>query len=61
MLSIFKTLLQLVLATGIPHTTCMPVHHDTGIGGTYYLYCSRITPDGTELISVGLFVPNLPQ
>ena len=55
-LSILRMVLQLVLATNNPHDECELVHRD--ITGTYYLYCVQTATDGTEMISIGHFVPN---
>jgi len=58
MLSILRMLLQFVLTTGNPHETCELVHRDASATGTYYLYCVQTAEDGTEVISVGHFVPD---
>lgn len=58
LLSFLRAILQFVLTTSNPHATCELEHRDSNIAGTYYLYCSRTTPDGIELISVGHFVPD---
>jgi hypothetical protein len=57
-ISILKIFLQFVLTAGDPHTTCELAHRDAYITGTYYLYCAQPTTDGTEVISVGHFVPD---
>lgn len=57
-ISILKIFLQFVLTASDPHATCELVHRDASATGTYYLYCVQPTTDGTEMISVGHFVPD---
>lgn len=57
-LSILRIFLQFVLTASDPHETCELVHRDANVPGTYYLYCVQPTADGTEVISVGHFVPD---
>ena len=56
MLSILSALFQFIVNTSDPHQTCEVVHRDPGVPGTYYLYCSQMSPDGVELITVGHFI-----
>lgn len=56
LLLLLRTLFQLFLAS--PQQACALVHRDAQIAGAYYLYCVQITADGTEMISVGRFVPD---
>ena len=56
MLSILTAVFQFVVNASDPSYTCSLTHRDPGIAGTYYLYCSTMTPDGVELITVGRFI-----
>lgn len=58
LLSILRVILQFMLATSDPHQACTLEHRDTHSAGTYYLYCIQILTDGTEVISVGGFMPD---
>jgi hypothetical protein len=60
-LSVLKIFLQFILTASNPHATCELVHRDVSTTGTYYLYCVQPATDGTELISVGHFVPDERQ
>lgn len=53
---LLNIILQFVLSASDPHWTCELVHRDPAVAGTFYLYCSQMSPDGIELISVGSFV-----
>ena len=57
MLSILRIILQFILAASDPHETCELMHRDSSVAGTCYLCCARTTADGTEVISVGHFIP----
>lgn len=56
MLSLLSALVQFTLHLGDPQWSCQAVHRDPGVAGTYYLYCSQMSPDGVELVDVGRFV-----
>jgi hypothetical protein len=56
MFSILRVILQFVLTTSNPRSTCELVHRDASTAGTYYLYCAQTAPDGIELVTVGHFV-----
>jgi hypothetical protein len=61
MLSLISALLHFTLIAADPSWSCAPTHRDSGVAGTYYLYCSQVSPDGVELIDVGRFVPDVPR
>ena len=56
MLSILTAVFQFALQSADPSWSCAVTHRDPGIAGTYYLYCSQMTPDGVEMITVGRFI-----
>ena len=56
MLSILSAFFQFVLTATDPSWSCSITHRDPHIAGTYYLYCSQMTADGVELITVGRFI-----
>lgn len=56
MLSMLSAVFQFVLTATDPSWSCSLTHRDPGIAGTYYLYCSQMTDDGVELITVGRFI-----
>lgn len=58
MSAFLKIVLQFALAATDPHQSCELAHRDPGIAATYYLYCSQTLADGTEVVSVGKFVPD---
>ena len=56
MLSMLSAIFQFAIAATDPSWSCSLTHRDPGIAGTYYLYCSQMSPDGVELITVGRFI-----
>jgi hypothetical protein len=56
MLSLISALFQFAIQAADPHSSCELTHRDPGIAGTYYLYCSQMSPDGVEVITVGRFI-----
>jgi hypothetical protein len=56
MFSLLSAVLQFAIHTADPHWTCELSHRDPGVAGTFYLYCSQMSPDGVELIDVGRFI-----
>jgi hypothetical protein len=56
MLSILNAVFQFVVSASDPTWSCELTHRDPDIAGTYYLYCSQMSPDGVELITVGRFI-----
>ena len=56
MLNLLSIFFQFVLTAADPSWSCALTHRDPGVAGTYYLYCSQMTPDGIELIQVGRFI-----
>jgi len=56
MLSMISALFQFALNAADPSWSCELTHRDPGIAGTYYLYCSQMSQDGVELITVGRFI-----
>lgn len=56
MLTLIAAFIHFTALAADPHWTCEPVHRDPGVPGTYYLYCSQVSPDGVELVDVGHFV-----
>jgi hypothetical protein len=56
MLSFLSALFHFALTASNPSWTCELTHRDPGVTGTFYLYCSKMEPDGVELVDVGHFV-----
>ena len=56
MLNLISIVFQFVATAADPSWSCELTHRDPSVAGTYYLYCSQMTPDGVELISVGRFI-----
>ena len=56
MIALLNAVLQFTLRLHDPQWTCEVTHRDPDIAGTYYLYCSQLTSDGIELITVGRFI-----
>jgi hypothetical protein len=56
MSAFLNLVLQFVISASDPHQACELSHRDPDVAGTYYLYCSQMSPDGIELISVGRFI-----
>ena len=56
MLNLISIVFQYVVQAADPSWSCELTHRDPGVAGTYYLYCSQMTPDGVELITVGRFI-----
>jgi hypothetical protein len=55
-----KVVLQFAIHAHDPHWACEITHRDPGLSATFLLYCSQILPDGTEIISVGKYLPDAP-
>lgn len=56
MMTLLSAFLQFTLHATDPQWSCELTHRDPGVAGTYYLYCSQMTPDGVELVDVGRFI-----
>lgn len=56
MLTLISAIFQFAVNLTDPNQTCSLTHRDTYVQGTYYLYCSQMSPDGVELITVGRFI-----
>jgi len=56
MLTLLSAVFQFAVQSTDPSWSCALTHRDTYVAGTYYLYCSQMSPDGVELITVGHFV-----
>jgi len=56
MLALISAIFQFALQSTDPTWSCELTHRDPYVDGTYYLYCSQMTPDGVELITVGRFI-----
>jgi hypothetical protein len=56
MLFFLSAFLHFVLTAANPQWSCELEHRDPGVAGTFYLYCSKMAPDGVELVDVGHFV-----
>ena len=56
MLNLILIVFQFVVTAADPSWSCELTHRDPGVAGTYYCYCSQMTPDGIELIQVGRFI-----
>ena len=58
MITLLSAIVHFALLASNPSWSCAPTHRDSGVAGTYYLYCSQVSPDGVELVDVGRFVPD---
>jgi hypothetical protein len=56
MLTLISIIFQYATTAADPAWTCELTHRDPDIAGTYYFYCSQMSPDGVELIQVGRFI-----
>jgi hypothetical protein len=56
MLNLVSIVLQYLITAADPSWSCELIHRDSGVTGTYYLYCQQTTRDGVELVQVGRFV-----
>lgn len=56
MLTLLSAFLQFTLQASDPSWSCSLIHRDPYVAGTYYLYCSQMTPDGVEIATVGRFI-----
>lgn len=58
MLSILNAVFQFVIQTTDPSWSCALAHREPYVAGTFYLYCSQMTPDGVEIATVVRFIPD---
>ena len=58
MLSMISAVFEFVLLAADPSWSCELTHRDPGIAGTYYGYCSQMTPDGVKQATVVRFIPD---
>jgi hypothetical protein len=56
MMTLISIVLQFVTTASDPSWSCKTTYRDPAIAGTYYFYCSKMSPDGVELIQVGRFI-----
>jgi hypothetical protein len=56
MLTLISAMFQFVVQASDPSWSCSVTHRDPYVAGTYYLYCSQMSHDGVELITVGRFI-----
>lgn len=56
MLSILSVVFQFIVQSSDPTWTCAATHREPNVAGTFYLYCSQMSPDGVELVTVGHFI-----
>lgn len=56
MLTFLSAVFQFLVQSTDPSWSCETTHRDPGVAGTYYLYCSQMSPDGVEIITVGRFI-----
>ncbi len=56
MITLLSAIIQFALQAADPSWSCALTHRDPYVAGTYYLYCSQMSPDGVELITVGRFI-----
>jgi hypothetical protein len=61
MITLLSAIFHFALIASDPSWSCALSHRDPGVAGTYYLYCSQVSPSGVELIDVGRFVPDVPR
>ena len=56
MLHLISIFFHFVATASDPSWSCKLTHRDPDVAGTFYLYCSQMTPDGVELVQVGRFI-----
>jgi hypothetical protein len=56
MLSMINAVFQFVINASDPSWSCELTHREPYVAGTFYLYCSQMTPDGVEIATVGRFI-----
>ena len=56
MLHLISIVFHFVATASDPSWLCKLTHRDPNVAGTFYLYCSKMTPDGIELVQVGRFI-----
>lgn len=56
MLSLLGIVFQFVVTANDPSWSCEVTHREPNIRGTFYLYCSKTSPEGIELVQVGRFI-----
>jgi len=60
-LALLKIVFQFALNASDPHWACELTHRDPGLPATFVLYCAQIMPDGTEIVTVGKYLPDVPR
>jgi hypothetical protein len=56
MLKLILIVFHFIATASDPSWTCELTHRDPDVAGTYYFYCSQLSPDGVELVEVGRFI-----
>jgi hypothetical protein len=56
MFSLLSLVFQFAVTASDPSWSCEVTHRDPTIRGTFYLYCSKTSPEGIELVQVGRFI-----
>lgn len=56
MLSLLSAVFQFAIQAADPSWSCELTHRESYVAGTFYLYCSQMTADGIEIVSVGKFI-----
>ena len=56
MLSLLSAVFQFAIQATDPSWSCELAHRESYVAGTFYLYCSQMTADGIEVVSVGKFI-----
>ena len=56
MLKLISIIFHYVATASDPSWSCQPTYREPNVAGTFYFRCSKMTPDGVELVQVGRFI-----
>jgi hypothetical protein len=56
MLTLISAVFQFAMQYADPSWSCELTHREPYVAGTFYLYCSQMTPDRVEIATVGRFI-----
>ena len=53
---LLSIIFQFLTTAADPTWSCEVTHREPDLAGTFYFYCSKMSPDGVEMIQVGRFI-----
>jgi hypothetical protein len=56
MLKLISIVFHFVATASDPSWSCQLTYREPNVAGTFYFRCSKMTPDGVELVQVGRFI-----